>query len=91
MNKPNAPPGLLHGQRHRQENATAPGAAFIAVVVNMGMFESLANYFIKPVLLWLLAIFVIQAFFWPMATTWAGDMLAMFWQMAVDEAKDLFW
>ena len=57
----------------------------------MGMFESLAHYFIKPVLLWILAIFVIQAFFWPMATTWAGDMLAMFWQMAVDEAKDLFW
>lgn len=57
----------------------------------MGMFESLANYFIKPVLLWLLAIFVIQAFFWPMATTWAGDMLAMFWTQAVDEVKDLFW
>ena len=66
-------------------------AAFIAVVVNMGMFESLAHYFIKPVALWLLAIFVIQAFFWPMATTWAGDMLAMFWQMAADEVKDLFW
>ena len=57
----------------------------------MGMFESLAHYFIKPVLLWLLAIFVIQAFFFPMATTWAGDMLAMFWTQAVDEAKDLFW
>lgn len=57
----------------------------------MGMFESLANYFIKPVLLWLLAIFIVQAFFWPMATTWAGDMLAMFWTQAVDEVKDLFW
>ena len=64
---------------------------FIAVVVNMGMFESLANYFIKPVLLWLLAIFIVQAFFFPMATTWAGDMLAMFWTQAVDEVKDLFW
>ena len=57
----------------------------------MGMFESLAHYFIKPVLLWLLAIFIVQAFFFPMATTWAGDMLAMFWTQAVDEAKDLFW
>ena len=57
----------------------------------MGMLESLAHYFIKPVALWILAIFVVQAFFWPMATTWAGDMLAMFWQMAVDEVKDLFW
>ena len=57
----------------------------------MGMFESLAHYFIKPVLLWMLAIFVIQAFFFPMATTWAGDMLVMFWQMAVDEVKDLLW
>ena len=57
----------------------------------MGMFESLAHYFIKPVALWLLAIFVIQAFFFPMATTWAGDMLAMFWAQAVDEVKDLFW
>ena len=66
-------------------------AVFTVGVVNMGMFESLAHYFIKPVALWILAIFVIQAFFWPMATTWAGDMLAMFWQMAVDEAKDLFW
>ena len=66
-------------------------AVFIAGVVNMGMFESLAHYFIKPVALWILAIFVIQAFFFPMATTWAGDMLAMFWTQAVDEAKDLFW
>ena len=57
----------------------------------MGMFESLAHYFVRPVALWILAIFVVQAFFFPMATTWAGDMLAMFWQMAVDEAKDLFW
>ena len=57
----------------------------------MGMFESLAHYFIKPVLLWMLAIFIVQAFFWPMATTWAGDMLAMFWTQAVDEVKDLFW
>ena len=57
----------------------------------MGMFESLAHYFIKPVLLWMLAIFIVQAFFFPMATTWAGDMLAMFWTQAVDEVKDLFW
>ena len=59
--------------------------------VIMGMFESLVHYFVRPVLLWLLAIFVIQAFFFPMATTWAGDMLAMFWTQAVDEVKDLFW
>ena len=66
-------------------------AVFTVGVVNMGMFESLAHYFIKPVALWILAIFVIQAFFFPMATTWAGDMLSMFWTQAVDEAKDLFW
>ena len=82
---------LLHGQRHQQAAATAPVAAFTVGVADMGMFESLAHYFIKPVLLWLLAIFVIQAFFFPMATTWAGDMLAMFWTQAIDEFKDLFW
>ena len=91
MNKPNAPQEPLHGQRHRQENATAPVAVFTVGVVNMGMFESLVHYFVRPVALWILAIFVVQAFFWPMATTWAGDMLAMFWTQAVDEVKDLFW
>ena len=91
MNKPNVTPELLHGRIHQQADVTARVAVFIAGVVNMGMFESLVHYFVKPVLLWLLAIFVIQAFFWPMATTWAGDMLAMFWTQAVDEAKDLFW
>ena len=73
-------PPELHGWR-----CLSPGRLI------MGMFESLAHYFIKPVLLWILAIFVVQAFFWPMATTWAGDMLAMFWTQAVDEVKDLFW
>ncbi len=91
MNKPNVMQELLHGRIHQQASATAPVAAFIVGAVNMGMFESLAHYFIKPVALWLLAIFIVQAFFFPMATTWAGDMLAMFWQMAVDEVKDLLW
>ena len=54
----------------------------------MGMFESIAHYFIKPVLLWLLAFFVLQAFFFPMATTWAGEMISMFWTQAMDEIKD---
>ena len=91
MNRQSVTLELLHGRIHQQAAATALVAVFTAGVVNMGMFESLVHYFIKPVALWILAIFVIQAFFWPMATTWAGDMLAMFWQMAVDEAKDLFW
>ena len=91
MNKPNVTRELPHGRIHQQDAATALVAVFTVGVVNMGMFESLAHYFIKPVALWLLAIFVIQAFFWPMATTWAGDMLAMFWTQAVDEVKDLFW
>ena len=82
---------LLHGRIHQQAAVTAQVAVFIVGVVNMGMFESLVHYFVRPVALWILAIFVVQAFFFPMATTWAGDMLAMFWQMAVDEAKDLFW
>ena len=81
----------LHGRIHQQAAATAPVAVFTVGVADMGMFESLAHYFIKPVALWILAIFVIQAFFFPMATTWAGDMLAMFWTQAVDEVKDLFW
>lgn len=55
----------------------------------MGMFDSLAHYFVKPVLLWLLAIFILQAFFLPMATTWAGEMISMFWQQALDEIKDM--
>lgn len=55
----------------------------------MGMFESLAHYFIKPVLLWMLAIFILQAFFFPMATTWAGEMISMFWAQAMDEIKDM--
>ena len=55
----------------------------------MSMFESLAHYFLKPVALWLLVIFVAQAFFWPMMTTWAGDMLAMIWDQALDQIKGL--
>lgn len=57
----------------------------------MSMFESLANYFIKPVALWLLVIFVAQAFFLPMITTWAGDLLVMFWDQAVDQVNGLIW
>ncbi len=67
------------------------GRRFPSVWLIMGMFESVAHYFIKPVALWLLAIFIVQSFFFPMATTWSGDMLAMFWTQAVDEVKDLFW
>lgn len=55
------------------------------------MFESLTNYFVKPVALWLLAIFVAQAFFWPMVTTWSGDLLVTFWQQVLDQIKGLFW
>jgi hypothetical protein len=55
----------------------------------MGMVESMGRYFIKPVLLWLLVIFVLQAFFLPMATTWAGEIISMFWQQAVDEFRDM--
>ena len=91
MNRLNVTRELLHGRIHQQAAVIAQVAVYTVGVVNMGMFESLVHYFVRPVLLWILAIFVIQAFFWPMATTWAGDMLAMFWQMAVDEAKDLFW
>ena len=91
MNRQSALLELLIGQKPQQASVTAPGAVFTVEAVNMGMLESLVHYFIKPVALWLLAIFVIQAFFFPMATTWAGDMLAMFWTQAVDEAKDLFW
>ena len=91
MNKLNVTQELLHGRNPRQDAGTARVAVFTVGVADMGMFESLVHYFIKPVLLWLLAIFVVQAFFWPMATTWAGDMLAMFWTQAVDEVKDLFW
>lgn len=57
----------------------------------MSMFESLTHYFIKPVALWLLVIFVAQAFFWPMMTTWAGDLLTMFWEQALDQVKGLIW
>ena len=57
----------------------------------MGMFESLAHYFIKPVAAWLLILFVAEAFMWPMVTTWAGDLLATFWSQAVDQVKGLFW
>ena len=57
----------------------------------MSMFESLAHYFLKPVALWLLVIFVAQAFFWPMMMTWAGDMLTMFWDQALDQIKGLIW
>ena len=91
MNRPNVTQELLHGRIHQQADVTALVAVFTVGVVNMGMFESLVHYFVRPVALWLLAIFVVQAFFWPMATTWAGDMLAMFWTQAVDEVKDLFW
>lgn len=57
----------------------------------MSMFESLAHYFLKPVALWLLVIFVAQAFFWPMMTTWAGDLLTMLWDQALDQIKGLIW
>lgn len=57
----------------------------------MSMFESLAHYFLKPVALWLLVIFVAQAFFWPMMTTWAGDLLSMFLDQAIDQLKWLIW
>lgn len=91
MNRLNVTRELLHGRNPRQDAVTAQVAVYTVGVVNMGMFESLVHYFVRPVLLWILAIFVIQAFFWPMATTWAGDMLAMFWTQAIDEVKDLFW
>jgi hypothetical protein len=57
----------------------------------MNAFESLTHYFVKPIAIWLLVIFVAQAFFFPMITTWAGDLLSMFWTQAVDEVKGLFW
>ena len=57
----------------------------------MNMFESLTHYFIKPVALWLLAIFVAHAFFWPMVSTWAGDLLTTFWSQVLDQIKGLFW
>ena len=91
MNRLNVTRELLHGRNPQQAAVTVLVAVYTVVVADMGMLESLAHYFIKPVALWILAIFVIQAFFWPMATTWAGDMLAMFWTQAIDEFKDLFW
>lgn len=57
----------------------------------MGMFESLAHYFIKPVAAWLLILFVAEAFMFPLVTTWAGDLLSTFLAQAVDQAKSLFW
>jgi hypothetical protein len=57
----------------------------------MNAFESLTHYFVKPIAIWLLVIFVAQAFFYPMITTWAGDLLSMFWTQAVDQIKSLFW
>lgn len=57
----------------------------------MSAIESLGHYFIKPVLIWILVFFIAQAFMWPMATTWAGDLLATFWAQAIDELKGLIW
>ena len=57
----------------------------------MSALEGLLHYFVKPVAIWLLVIFVAQAFMWPMVTTWAGDLLSMFWTQALDEIKGLFW
>jgi hypothetical protein len=57
----------------------------------MNALESLTHYFVKPLAIWLLVIFVAQTFFYPMITTWAGDLLSMFWTQAIDEVKSLFW
>lgn len=57
----------------------------------MSMFESLTHYFLKPIAIWLFVIFVAQAFFWPMMTTWAGDMLTMLLDQALDQIKGFIW
>jgi hypothetical protein len=57
----------------------------------MNALESLTHYFVKPIAIWLLVIFVAQTFFYPMITTWAGDLLSMFWTQVIDDVKGLFW
>lgn len=57
----------------------------------MSAFESLAHYFVKPVVIWLLVIFVAQAFFLPMISSWAGGLLSLFLAQSIDEIKGLFW
>lgn len=57
----------------------------------MSALEGLLHYFVKPIAIWLLVIFVAQAFMLPMVATWAGDLLSMFWSQALDEIKGLFW
>ena len=52
--------------------------------------EQIGFYFVVPTLRWLLAIFLVMNFIVPLSTTWAGDMLAHFFQMLSDEVHGFF-
>lgn len=55
----------------------------------MSMFTTIWFYFCIPVMRWIVVIFIAHAFLNPLLTTWAGDMLAQFWQMLTDELRGL--
>jgi len=52
--------------------------------------QHIAFYFAVPVIRWLLAIFLVLNFLFPLIVTWSGDMIGMFMQQTSDELRGAF-